>query len=54
MTQAAAARGLLVTTGRASFPGEPPGSYLRLSYAAEEAPALRRGIDILAEAIAAS
>lgn len=54
VTQAAAARGLLVTTGRASFPAEPPGSYLRLSYAAEEPPALRRGIDLLAEAIAAS
>ena len=45
---------MLVTAGRASFPGEPPGSYLRLSFAAEEPPALRRGIDLLAEAIAAT
>ena len=43
VTQAAAARGVLVTAGRACFPGEPPGSYLRLSFAAEEPPALRRG-----------
>ena len=46
--------GVLVTAGRACFPGEPPGSYLRLSFAAEEPPALRRGIDLLAEIIAAT
>ena len=48
VAEAAAARGLAVTPGRASFPGEPPGSYLRLSYAGEEAPALRRAVQILA------
>ncbi len=48
VAEAAAARDLAVTPGRASFPGEPPGSYLRLSYAGEEAPALRRAVKILA------
>ncbi len=48
VAEAAAARGLAVTPGRASFPGEPSGSYLRLSYAGEEAPALRRAVQILA------
>jgi len=48
VAEAAAARDLAVTPGRASFPGEPPGSYLRLSYAGEEAPALRRAVTILA------
>jgi DNA-binding transcriptional MocR family regulator len=48
VAEAAAARGLAVTPGRASFPGEPPESYLRLSYAGEEAPALRRAVQILA------
>jgi DNA-binding transcriptional MocR family regulator len=48
VAESAAARGLAVTAGRASFPGEPPGSYLRLSYAGEEAPALRRAVQILA------
>ena len=48
VADAAAARGLAVTPGRASFPGEPPGSYLRLSYAGEEAPAFRRAVQILA------
>ena len=48
VAEGAAARGLAVTAGRASFPGEPPGSYLRLSYAGEEAPALRRAVQILA------
>jgi DNA-binding transcriptional MocR family regulator len=44
----AAVRGVTVNAGRASFPGEPPGPYLRLSYAAEEPAALRRGTEILA------
>ena len=48
VAETAAARGLAVTAGRASFPGEPPGSYLRLSYAGEEAPALRQAVQILA------
>ncbi|MGO9292871.1 MAG: hypothetical protein ACLP52_03135 [Streptosporangiaceae bacterium] len=50
---AAAARGLAVTAGRASFPGEPPGSYLRLSYAAAEPAALVRAVGILAGIIGA-
>jgi len=48
VAQAAAARGVMVNAGRASFPGEPPGPYLRLSYAAEEPPALRRAVELLA------
>ena len=48
VTQAAAARGVTVNAGRASFPAEPPDPYLRLSYAAEDIPELRRGIEILA------
>jgi DNA-binding transcriptional MocR family regulator len=48
VTEAAAARGVAVTPGRASFPGEPPASYLRLSYAGEEPPALRQAVRILA------
>jgi DNA-binding transcriptional MocR family regulator len=52
ITDAAAARGLSVTPGRASFPGEPPGSFLRLSYAEEDAAALRRGVEVLAGVLA--
>ncbi len=48
VTQAAAALGVAVTPGRASFPGEPPASYLRLSYAGEEPPALQAAAAILA------
>ncbi len=33
----AASRGVLVTAGRHAFPAEPPGGYLRLSYAMVEA-----------------
>src|SRR5580704_8163512 len=51
---AAAARCLAVSPGRACFPGEPPGSFLRLSYAAEEAPSLIRGIKIIAEILGPS
>lgn len=54
VAQAAAVRGVVVNAGRASFPGEPPGPYLRLSYAAEEPPALRRGVEILAAVIGAA
>ena len=49
----AAARGLAVGPGRVSFAGEPPASYLRLSYASADAPALVRGTEILAEVLAA-
>lgn len=51
---AAASRRLAVSPGRACFPGEPPGPYLRLSYAAEEPPALVRGVEIIAEILRAS
>jgi DNA-binding transcriptional MocR family regulator len=44
----AAARGLAVSPGRMSFPGEPAGPYLRLSYSAAEPPALVRAVEILA------
>jgi len=53
VTQAAAARGLAVNPGRACFPAEPPGPYLRLSYAAQDAPALIRGTQILADVLGA-
>jgi len=49
--EAAAARGVIVNPGRASFPGEPPAAYLRLSFAAEEPAALRQAIRIMAEVI---
>ena len=48
---AAANRGVTVTAGGASFPGEAPGPCVRLSYAAEDIPELRRGIGILAAVI---
>jgi DNA-binding transcriptional MocR family regulator len=54
VAQAAPARGVTVTAGRGSFPSEPAGSYLRLSYAAEEPAALRRAAEILAEILAAT
>src|SRR5215472_16236036 len=54
VTDAAAARGLSVTPGRASFPGEPPGSFLRLSYAEEDAAALRRAVEVLASVLTAA
>jgi len=46
-----AVRGLAVGPGRMSFPGEPPGNYLRLSYASAAAPALVRAAEILAEVL---
>jgi len=52
VTEAAAARGLSVTPGRASFPGEPSGSFLRLSYAEEDGPALRGAVRVLAGVLA--
>ena len=51
VTEAAASRGVAVYPGRGCFPGEAPGPYLRLSFAAEEAPALRYAVQILAEVI---
>jgi DNA-binding transcriptional MocR family regulator len=49
---AAAVRGLAVGPGRVCFPGEPPGNYLRLSYAAAGTPALVRAAEILADVLA--
>jgi DNA-binding transcriptional MocR family regulator len=51
VTEAAAARGVMVNPGRASFPGEAPASYLRLSYAGEEPAALLAAVRILAAVI---
>jgi DNA-binding transcriptional MocR family regulator len=48
----AAGRGLSLSPGRMSFPSEPPGAYLRLSYSAAESPALVRAVEILAEILA--
>src|SRR5262249_33101742 len=48
----AAGRGLSLSPGRMSFPSEPPGAYLRLSYSAVEPPALVRAVEILAEILA--
>jgi DNA-binding transcriptional MocR family regulator len=47
----AAARGLAVSPGRASFPGEPPAPYLRLSYSAADVPALVTAAEILADVL---
>ncbi len=44
----AAGRGLSLSPGSMSFPSEPPGPYLRLSYSAAEPPALVRAVQILA------
>jgi len=52
VSEAATAHGLAVTPGRGSFPGEPPAPYLRLSYAGEDAPALRRAVAVLADVLA--
>jgi DNA-binding transcriptional MocR family regulator len=51
VTDAAAARGVMVNPGRASFPGEAPASYLRLSYAGAEPAALLAAVRILAAVI---
>jgi hypothetical protein len=40
-----------VYPGRPCFPGEAPAPYLRLSYAGEQAPALRRAAAILGDLI---
>jgi DNA-binding transcriptional MocR family regulator len=48
VAEACAARGLVVSPGRSCFAGEPPGSYLRLSYGAADAGTLERGTEILA------
>ena len=51
VAEAALARGLAVYPGRACFPSEAPAPYLRLSFAGEEAPVLRRAVEILADII---
>jgi DNA-binding transcriptional MocR family regulator len=48
---ACAARGLAVSPGRSCFAGEPPGPFLRLSYAAADGGALVRGAEVLAEVL---
>jgi DNA-binding transcriptional MocR family regulator len=53
VVEKAAASGLSVSPGRMSFPGEPPGPYLRISYGAADSAALVTGVRILAAAIAA-
>ncbi len=52
VADAAAGRGLAINPGRASFPAEAPGPYLRLSYAAAEPPELSRAAQILAAVLA--
>jgi len=47
----AASAGLIVGPGRMCFPGEPPASYLRLSYAEADSPALVTGVGILASVL---
>ena len=53
VAEQAAARGLALSPGRVSFPSEPAGPYLRLSYSAAEPPELVRAVQILAEILAA-
>jgi len=53
VSDAALSRGVAVYPGRPCYPGEAPGSFLRLSFAGEQAPALRRGVQVLAEVIEA-
>jgi len=53
VAELAAALGLALSPGRASFPSEPPGPYLRLSYSAAEPPSLVEAVQILAEVLAA-
>jgi DNA-binding transcriptional MocR family regulator len=48
VARAAAGAGVLVTAGRAWFPAEPEGSFLRLSYAAADAATFREGAQRLA------
>lgn len=46
-------QGVTVSPGQAYFPAEPPGEYLRLSYAAAPPPALERAVALLAAALEA-
>ena len=50
---AAASAGVLVTAGRAWFPAEPDGPFLRLSYAAADPDTFRDGVDRLARVLRA-
>ncbi len=52
VAELAAARGLAVSPGRVSFPAEPPGPYLRLSYSAVDGQGLVRAAEILADVLA--
>ena len=49
----AAARGVALSPGRMSFPSEPPGPFLRLSYSAAQVPELVRATEILADVLGA-
>lgn len=49
---AAARAGVIVAAGRPWFPAEPPGPYLRLSFAASPAADLERGAAVLGEVVA--
>jgi len=52
LATAAAARGVVVSPGRPWFPAEPPGPFLRLSFAGAPAPDLARGVRLLGEVLA--
>ena len=49
---AAARAGVVVSPGRPWFPADPPGPYLRLSFAAAPAAELERGVTLLGDVIA--
>ncbi|MHB8293408.1 MAG: aminotransferase-like domain-containing protein [Acidimicrobiales bacterium] len=51
LAAAAVRQGVTVSPGHAYFPAEPPGEYLRLSYAAAPPPALERAVALLAAAL---
>lgn len=53
LARAAAEAGVLVSAGRQWFPAEPPGPYLRLSYASAPAGQLARAVDLLWRAVSA-
>jgi DNA-binding transcriptional MocR family regulator len=54
IARAAAAAGVLVTAGRAWFPAEPTGAFLRLSYAAADPETFREGVRRLAGVLRAA
>jgi DNA-binding transcriptional MocR family regulator len=50
----AATRGVIVSAGSNWFPAEPPGSFLRLTFAGANSDQLRRGVGILSTILADS